>query len=82
MSTEAVAEPADFTREGQTLGNVFLQLPYLLTGVKENNRDFRSDLCSVAGIIFYLLTQSAPVMPEGPAPARLPAGHEKHLYSS
>ena len=50
---------SNFTDTDETLDNKFLSLPER-RGPYENKRDFRSDLTSIAGILFYCLTGVAP----------------------
>ncbi len=47
------------TKSGENLGNRFLELPELHAR-NGNKRDPRSDVTSVVGVLFYLLTGSAP----------------------
>jgi serine/threonine-protein kinase len=51
---------ADFaTEHGQELGNRFLRLPELSAG-SPLKQDLRSDLAFIGGILFYLMTATAP----------------------
>jgi serine/threonine protein kinase len=52
-------EKAEFyTRDGQELGNRFLRLPDLAAGQRQ--RDARTDVTFLVGILFFLLTGMAP----------------------